>query len=198
MTTYRLHNNIFECCSAYLDFRAIRKQCDGLKVGFAENNESLLDKLKSDWVPVGLDFKSDLKKAAMPDISIWNMSCLVLNQKAMDALQPLLKGKGELLTLQNSYYLFNCLESLSGDVVDAEKSSFEIESVDTAHIPKKLELIESKIKGKPVFKPGFAENSFLIVQDDFKSVVNENKLTGLLLQEDLENIFPEKPTKVDR
>ncbi|WP_444997922.1 hypothetical protein [Aliikangiella sp. IMCC44359] len=70
MTTYRLRNNIFEYHNAYVDFRALRKQCNKLSVEFPQRNESLLKKLKDEWKPVGVNFKSDSKKNAIPEISI--------------------------------------------------------------------------------------------------------------------------------
>ena len=192
MTTYRLLNNVFQYSGAYVDFRAIRKQCENLSVEFSQRNESLLTKLKNTWTPVGLEFKSDSKKAIHPDISTWNMSCLVLSGKAKRVLEPLLRDYGELLSLEEGYYLFNCLKSVSGDVVDPEKTAFEIESERSAHIPKSLALLPDKISGISLFKPGFALNTFLICQDDFKGAVESAELGGVLFEENLAQIFPRK------
>ncbi|MBV1881151.1 MAG: hypothetical protein KUG82_05935 [Pseudomonadales bacterium] len=192
MTTYRLNNNVFEYSCAYVNYRALRRQFEKLSVEFSQHNQSLIEALTAEWVPVGVEFKTETKKATMPDISIWNMSCLVVNEKAKTELAPILEEFGELLPLENKFYLFNCLTSLSGDVVDPDKTSVLLENIDSAHIPKTLEFLPNKIVGKSIFKPGFALNTFLVCQDDFKKAVESANLNGLLFDENLAQMFPRK------
>lgn len=190
MTTYRLLNDIFTCHEAFVDFKALRKQCNDVKVWFPQENTTLLDKLKGNWEPVDVSFESDNKKNATPDISIWNLSCLVLSSKAYDALKTILNPIGEFLPLKNGYYLFNCLNSVGGDAINQNKTAFKIEQIDANHIPASLEFLPEKIANKPLFKPGFSENSFLISQDDFKKITIQHGLKGIIFEENLAAIFP--------
>jgi hypothetical protein len=192
MTTYRLLNDIFNCHEAFVDFKTLRRQFNDVKVWFPQENTALTNKLKSEWIPVDVTFTSDRKGNAIPDISVWNLSCLVLSTQACNLLKPLLSPIGEFLPLNNGFYLYNCLSAVSGDAVDQSKTSFQIEHSDSTHIPKSLTFLPAKIMNQPLFKPSFAENSFLICQDEFKELVIKNNLTGLIFSENLAQIFPTK------
>ena len=134
-------------------------------------------------------FDSDSKKNSIPDISVWNYSCLILSAKAKHILEPTLKDKGEFLPLNNGYSLFNCLDSIGGETIDQSKSRFNLESEDSIHIPKELTLLPDTIKGKQLFKPGFAHNSFLLCNSEFKQLADENNLGGVVFEENLAKIF---------
>ncbi|UTA49312.1 hypothetical protein L1F30_07170 [Simiduia sp. 21SJ11W-1] len=189
MTTYRLLNNVNGFHEAFVDFRAMRKQFEGVKVWFSQKNESLGDRLKGDWQPVAVTFESDKKSNAVPDISVWNYSCLVLSEKAKNDLGPLLEGVGEFFPLVDGFWLFNCLDAVGGEVIDHAKSKFQMESEDSMHIPKELVLLEEKVQGKLLFKPGFAHNSFLLCADAFKDVVEDSQLGGVVFEKDLARVF---------
>ena len=73
MATYRLLNNIFEYHEPVIEFKTFRKQFDGVKLWFNQDNESLLDKLQADWIPIDIQFSSDRNNNNIPDISIWNL-----------------------------------------------------------------------------------------------------------------------------
>ncbi|MDN3638777.1 hypothetical protein QWY82_08155 [Simiduia curdlanivorans] len=188
MTTFRLINNVHGYHEAFVDFRAMRKQFDGVKVWFPQKNETLLDKLKADWRPVSVTFESDSKTNAVPDISVWNSSCLVLSTKAKSVLEPMLANIGEFLLLEDEFFVFNCLESIAGDAVDGSKSTFEIDAEDSMHIPKALTLLADKVAGKVLFKPGFAHNSFLLCDSAFKDVVEKHELGGVVFEGNLAKI----------
>lgn len=189
MTTYRLLNNVHAYHEAFVDFRAMRRQFDNVKVWFPQKNETLLDKLRAEWVPVGVKFESDSKNNRIPEISVWNHSCLVLSEKAMRVLDPILNGVGETLELDGGFTLLNCLDSVGGDAVDQSKSRFDLETEDSIHIPKELTLLPEKIEGKALFKPAFAHNSFLICQDEFKRLAERNELGGVIFEENLAKMF---------
>lgn len=44
--------------------------------------------------PVDVKFESGLKSNQLPDISVWNYSCLVLSEAAKRVLDPVLKNIG--------------------------------------------------------------------------------------------------------
>ena len=189
MTTYRLLNNVRGYHEAFVDFRAMRKQFDGVKVWFPQKNETLLDKLKASWCPVAVTFESDSKNNSVPDISVWNSSCLVLSSKAKEVLEPMLASIGEFLPLEDNFFVFNCLDSIAGDAIDGSQSAFDIDTEESMHIPKKLILLDDKIAGKVLFKPGFAHNSFLLCDSAFKDVVVKHHLGGVAFEENLAKIF---------
>lgn len=192
MTTYRLINDIFTCHEAFVDFKALRRQFNDVKVWFPQENTSLLDKLKAEWTPVDVKFESDRKKNLLPDLSVWNLSCLVLSSKAYAALKDFLDPIGEFLALNEGFYLFNCLDTVAADSIDTTKTKIQIDNIDSNHIPKALAFLPDKIAGKFLFKPSFLENSFLICQDELKNIATEQNLAGLIFEEDLAQIFPRK------
>lgn len=70
MSPYRLINDIFTYHEAFVDFKALRRQFNDVKVWFPQENTSLLDKLKAEWIPVNVKFESDSKKNIFPDLSV--------------------------------------------------------------------------------------------------------------------------------
>ena len=74
--------------------------------------------------PVDVKFESGLKSNQLPDISVWNYSCLVLSEAAKRVLDPVLKNIGEYLALNGDFTLFNGLDTVGGDVIDQSRSSF--------------------------------------------------------------------------
>ena len=192
MATYRLLNNIFEYHEPVIEFKTFRKQFDGVKVWFNQENESLLDKLQADWIPIDIQFSSDRKNNNIPDISIWNLSCLVLNEKAKKVLAPELKSIGELLPLKNGFYIYNCLSSVDASAIDQTRSRFESNHSNPAQLPKELYLLEEKVFDKFLFKPAFAHHGFLVCLDGFKKIVESHNLSGILFETDLTQVFPQR------
>lgn len=189
MTTYRLLNDVNNCHEAFIDFKSFRRQFNELKVWFPQENARLLEKLKKTWVPVAVTFSSDKTHNIVPDISVWNLSCLVLSSKAEALLRPLLATEGELLALEQGFYLFNCLHSIGSKAVDAKCTSMQIEFAEGASTPKALALISEQIAGITIFKPGFLDNGFLMCQDELKSLIVSNNLSGITFEENLAQIF---------
>src|SRR5690606_30395973 len=128
----------------------------------------------------------------IPDLSVWNLSCLVLSSKAYTVLKDFLDPVGEFLALSEGFYLFNCLDTVAADSIDTAKTKMQIDNIDSNHIPKALAFLPDKITGKFLFKPSFLENSFLICQDELKSIATEHNLAGLIFEENLAQIFPRK------
>lgn len=190
MKIYRLINDTFNYHEAFIDFKSMRRQFNDVKVWLPQENASLTDKLKTEWIPVDVKFESDNKKNITPDISVWNLSCLVLSTKAYNALKETLNPTGEFFTLNNDFYLYNCLESMNADSIDVNKTKIKIEEMESNHIPESLGFLPEKIKGKPLFKPGFLENSFLVCQYSFKKIAEDNQLKGVIFEENLAQTFP--------
>ena len=58
-------------------------------------------------------------------------------------------------------------------------------------MPSQLSFLPEIIKGRALFKSDFAHNSFLICQDEFKSIVDSCGLGGVIFETDLANMFSE-------
>ena len=92
------------------------------------------------------------------------------------------------------------MESIGSSSINSEQSAFEIESahqdkgkaVELIGTPKKLILHTEKVNGKEVFKLGFFHNGFLMCQSEFRKIIEDNQLGGLLFEENLAQMFPRK------
>ncbi len=189
MTIYRLHNDINHYSEAYTDLMDLKDQADGLKSWFSEENEALTPKLKSKWQPPAITFHYESKNKKKPDLTVWDPTCLIMSSKAKTALNSILSPLGEFLELQDSYHLYNCLASVSGDTADPNKTRVKAETPESAHIPESLSFIENKLGNLPLFKPGFLHNSSFLCNEEFKHIVEQNDLGGLILDRDLARIF---------
>lgn len=189
MTTYRLLNDIFTCKESFTEYYDLKDQLPGLKVGFNEKTDSLIDKIEGKWTPPAVTFEKSEKGNRIPHICTWNMSCLIMNENANVSLENLIGAFGEFLALDQQFFLYHSTTSIDGSALNEKASSFDAGDYMR---PKKLALIEDKVKGLPLFKPGFAHNSFLICSDEFKKACEENALKGLLFESNLAQIFPQK------
>ncbi len=186
MVAYRLDNDIASYQEMFVDFKAMRRQYSELRVSFNEDNISLYDNLLNEWQPVDLFFEqSSLAQSAakLPDLSLWNISCVVLSKKAHDALGGFLDPFGEFLPLKDGYHLFNCLTSIDRTCVDERSSSFDLDAIENSMFyQKSLSFIDKKLEGIEIFKPSFTHNGMLLCQAPFKELVEANALGGLVFR----------------
>jgi hypothetical protein len=83
-----------------------------------------------DWIKPNGYFYSDEAYVKVPDITCWAIGCLVLNQKAYDAIGGALTRYGEFLPVeceQLPYYIFNALHVISDEAIDQSKSKQDVE-----------------------------------------------------------------------
>lgn len=151
---------------------------------FARKNISLKD--------VWVDFEAridppdgEFTVETPPDLTLWGSKpVLVINQRAFDALEPVLKGYGEFLPAPcngEPYWLFNSLTPKSADSTTSEAIVEDAMQVGL----KSLNFSEATIAGAPLFKTDFDLFTSLFCDEYFKKLVESNNLQGLEFRTDL-------------
>ncbi len=130
MTIYRLSFNHADFLNLDLDLEALADEIcvDMDEDDFFEFSWKNLS-LKHCWKDVGATFVDvGLNSESIPDITIWNSSCLFLSPKAYQALSKKLEPFGEFLPVTvdgEKYHVFNCL-----NLVEADPNKSEADVVD--------------------------------------------------------------------
>ena len=139
--------------------------------------------LKDLWKPLIFMKKRQRKHT---DFTIIEDTGIVMSQKAVEALTPLIQHSVELLPLKTiakePFFFVNVIESL--DALDEEKTTFQYSSVSKTKIGiEKFVFDPKKIKGKHIFKiKGFWYNTF--ISEEFRQSCKAHKLEGLALTRD--------------
>lgn len=138
---------------------------------------------KDIWKPVkGKFYSSEDTSILIPDITIWSSNLLILNEKAYDALSDKLSHLGEFLdvTVESTpYYLFNIMNQLDNKVIDNDKTEqalFKGQVVGLKTLGFKADSIKDK---NLLFKIDYDNGVDLFCTDEFKSMVENFRLTGL-------------------
>ncbi len=123
----------------------------------------------------------------IPDITTWAFY-LILNEKAYRKLSKTLEPHGEFLPVNcegYSYYLLNTLVIADTiDAVDHKKSEREIK--DGVYMGlKKLSFKENNLKDNILFKTEY-DYAPVFCTDEFKKIIDKEKLEGLVFRTDLE------------
>jgi len=151
-----------------------------------------------DWVKPDATFWLDDQEHSadkLPDISYWTTSHPVFNQKAYDALASHLGSYGEFLPVSvdgNSYYIFNVLNVLNESVINLDMSERKFETMDGFAMQTglhKLQFIEDKLDDTLVFKIEYDTYLKVYCNDEFKRLVEDAGLTGILFKLDLASVF---------
>lgn len=123
-----------------------------------------------------------------PEISLWDCGCLLLNQRAYDALQHPLAGDGEFLPITvdgEPMHLFNCMTWAQEDMTLTEKAYLDGYEDGIAT----LAFDESSITGKMVFKSQLEGGGRLYASAAFKALVEQRNLQGLRFDPELLDPF---------
>ncbi|CAD2225167.1 conserved hypothetical protein [Pseudoalteromonas sp. 3J6] len=121
------------------------------------------------------------------DISIMD-GFIALRMNAYEALKDLLAPLGEFIETKadgEPIVIFNLRTFGLEDEAKCEREYLDGYPLDYI----KIALINDDVKNKPVFKSKFTGGSRLYCTDKFKSAVEDNGLTGVYIDEDLDNIF---------
>jgi len=135
------------------------------------------EKIGKTWKPLIYLKKEQRKK---PDFLTIEDVGIVMTQRAIDALNPLLGKSIEklpLVTFKQAMYFVHITESL--DCLDDEKTEYRLSAVTQTKVGiNKFAFDVGKIKNKHIFKiKGFWYNTF--VSDEFQKICKENDLQGV-------------------
>ncbi len=143
------------------------------------------EKLKFHWVaPKAFFIDNDNDSEALPDISTFDVTELVLNPKARKELDGYLRSSGEYLTLDGEakdYCLFNNTRRLGNEIVNLEKTKFSYYDDGSFDRLEKLVFTnDSEDKVPPVFSIALNNGSTMFCNQGFKDAVEKHELNGLL------------------
>lgn len=142
----------------------------------------------ADWVePAGSFFSSanyqgDMVK--MPDLSIWGLGNLVLNEAAYHIFQPILAESGEFLPINIDgvrHYIFNTLLVIPENVVNTGEA---VELIDSGvHLGlDNFTFNEAMLNGAIFFKTKADKLVYSYCTDMFKQLYEKNGLCGLIFE----------------
>lgn len=134
------------------------------------------------WAPLS---KTSTK---LPDISLWESGCLLLNDKAYEVLSEPLKGDGEFLPVTvdgQRMRVFNCLAFGKEDLSLTERQYIDGYENGISS----LAFDEEDIKPKLVFKSLMAGAGLLFASQRFKELCERGGLEGLRFDADLMDPF---------
>lgn len=122
------------------------------------------------------------KGEVLPDITTWSLGNLILNPKAYSVLHDLLSKTGEFLPIlinEETYYIFNTLFVMPKEAEDTSKA---IEIIDSGvHLGQENVFFdESVLNGGAVFKTNTDKLVFSYCTEEFKSIYEQHRFTGLL------------------
>lgn len=124
----------------------------------------------------------------IPDISLWDATCMVLNEKAYGALRRYLEQEGEFLPVtanDQKMYIFNCLEFGKEDTANTVKKYVNGTDFGLEH----LSFDEADAAQRFVFKSEMKGCNTLYCTSSFKALLKEFNLEGLRFDEDLVSPF---------
>lgn len=130
------------------------------------------------WKPIQVMRMEPEKKLELSDAPGFIIP--VFSKKALECLHPLIKNEVEVLPLnfeEREYFGINVIRVL--DAIDYEKSIYKTFR-DGKRIMafKKYFFIPDKIKNVSIFKIKDEKTRYAFVSDEFKTIVEINKLTG--------------------
>ena len=140
------------------------------------------DTLKGTWSPLKVEIIEEIKKSDFPSLA---SSALVISERALLQLKHLLEDTTEVLPLRcemGMYFILNVVEI--SDCLDRENSSF----VTFRNSNKIKEIYEcvldsKRISHKHIFKISDQLKSYPFVSEQFKQIVEEAGLDGILFKE---------------
>ena len=111
----------------------------------------------------------------------------VMNTRAWTALRPLIGYCSEALPIIHpsgeEYFLIHVMNTIDALDVDASEVSRTDDAVQRIRRVYRYAFHEEKLVGQPLFKLPFESGSDMIVDDEFRKVVEANRLRGLKFKE---------------
>ena len=145
-----------------------------------------------DWKPVwpGLpgefcEYDEAPLECGMPDLSTWRETGLVLSPKAFKVLETVIAPYGEFVSFDCSgeeYRIFRCTKVIPADMERSRKLTEDGLDLEIQH----LNFVSSEVGTTTIFCTDFDNHANLFCSERFRSVVLNEKLTGLEFSEKLE------------
>lgn len=186
MTIYKLKSDIVNYLSFTIDPVEFM-----LKMGDEYSSHFMGESKREGWnEPDGKFFKTnDHKKGtyAIPDITMWSLGNIVMNDKAYSLLSGELGSLGEFLPVKcegKQYHIFNNTNVVEDSAVDADNSTQIIEKGLFMGL-ESLAFIEDRVSDQLVFKTKYDNCAFSYCTDRFRELVESNGLTGLYFETEL-------------
>lgn len=138
-----------------------------------------------------IDFSDNKNVTTPPDITCWFTDQLVLNENAYALLSTHLQPYGEFLPVSCEgvpYWVLHVTNMTGMDVVDEEKSGRLVKEggyIDVASLSFK----EEQVKEKLLFKTEYNGWKNIYCSEEFKKIVEEHRLQGLVFSADLAGVF---------
>lgn len=184
MRVFKVYDDSTEFSSFSLDLEAVLDVLDPhigeqAAMQFSQNNTALSEF----WRPIDVTMRmNDGSANKVSDLTLWRGASLIMSDRAVGALTPMLSSFGEFLPLQfegKRFALFNCRNEIDAD----PHASVRIE--EAGYFMGVEKLVFSDNVDSPIFKSPFENNRNLFCTDEFRSAVLENRLGGIYFGQDL-------------
>lgn len=146
------------------------------------------------WKPLQIAFHDDSDHSNVitpPDITIWaTTNNLILNERAYNALREYLEPCGEWLPLlfeQKPYWLLHTTKKTSMNLVDLDQSKREVEAAGFINLERLV--FKEEANAELVFTTEYSNYRNLYCSRDFRTMVEDNALQGLIFEDDLTSII---------
>ncbi len=183
---FALRNDYTQYQDLKLGIRDLARKCpDDIPLDDVHKFSQRNTALESWWPTPETSFikNQGFNKAQIPDIARWTKGTLVLSPKSYHLLSDLLQQSGELLPLligPEIYYIYNC--HIFGKE-DKEKTRFSYIDNQPFEL---LELAFTEETSKQLLFKSKSQNCItLYCNAQFKQLIQENKLNGLIFDEEL-------------
>jgi hypothetical protein len=149
---------------------------------------------KDFWKSLDVQFHDDSDKknvSSLPDITCWFIDQLVLSEKAYSALSEALTPYGEFLSVSyngSSFWIFHVTKLTGLDVINQADSERVVEASGHTEV-KQMSFNSNAVDDLLVFKTEYNRFKNIYCSDEFKTLVENAGLEGLVFNEDLASVF---------
>jgi hypothetical protein len=167
-----------------------------LESKLGEDHFFLLDEpiWSSFWKSLDVQFHDDSDKknvSSLPDITCWFTDQLVLSEKAYSSLSEALTPYGEFLPVKyngSSFWVFHITKLTGLDAINQPDSERLVEA--SGHIEvKQMSFNNNAVAGLLVFKTEYNGYNNVYCSDEFKTLLENTGLEGLVFNPDLASVF---------
>lgn len=181
MSIYRISKNIEEYMFFVIDDLDIYEKMESFDIdGFGRP-------LAFKWVAPNAEFlPSDSGSNIIPDVTQWGGADLIINAKAKQVLANCLSSLGDILPLAGACgrgWMFNPTKRFGNEIIDPDNTKSIYFDDGSWERLDKLSFIASVEKLVPcIFTIDIDRGANLYCSDEFKNIVEKNRLKGLFFE----------------